>query len=173
MSVKCITPGQEEFVSSHKRHTHVSRCSALPQQCDGTWTEIWQSWHSTKHSPRGIFHRANRVCPRFHINAISSYRTAQKWPVPGDTYKEGRREQEARTVETLKEVHSCLGCCRTWLFFPAQVISFSIWEKKVGAATSRKYKQETHLKLREGDSSLTLREEMKVTCDAKQKNPLQ
>lgn len=68
VSVKCITPGQEEFVSSHKSHTHVSRCSALPQQCAGTRREIWQSWHSTKHSPKGTFLRANGVCPRFHPN---------------------------------------------------------------------------------------------------------
>lgn len=50
VSVKCIIPQQEEFVSSHKCHTHASLCSALPQQCAGTWREMWQSQHSTKPS---------------------------------------------------------------------------------------------------------------------------
>lgn len=139
-------------------HTHASCCSALPQQRVGTWRETGQSRHSTKHSPYGIFHKATGSAQG--STSMPSLHTAQ---LRNDLCQVTLRKRggESKKPGLLKLWNRYKCCILVWdaaglgYFFPAQVISFSIRKKKVGAATSRKYKQETHLKLREGDSNLT------------------
>lgn len=154
MSVKCIIPGQEEFVSSHVTHMphaalhYLSNVLEPGEKQDNHGTAL--STHPMVSSTRqqGL-PKVPHQCHLFTLH--SSEMTCARWHL-------GRGEERVRSQDCWNSeqvLHSCLGYCRTWLFFPAQVISFSIRKKKVGAATSRKYKQETHLKLREGDSNLT------------------
>jgi len=49
------------------------------------------------------------------------------------------------------------------LLFPAQVIPFSIWKKKAQLQPLENTSKKPHLKLMEGNSSLTSREELKVS----------